>query len=227
MNFREVRRQIERCVYKLSSDFSLTPELILTEHDLRCRLDQHLRCLARKRRPIPSRVRHLSNNRIHHDLPWFDEDWKLRIRPDITILEPEHLTIRNGHYTSIMDPFSGCGRSYRRTVPLPSKGFEFDGKAITIELKFARNGITRTIARLIKEDFEKMQRIFRIRDDRGDGESVFGYLIIFNRLEQPPWQTPLAKFLRENESGPRHKIIYKMWQPSSKGCSRRLNGSKS
>lgn len=216
MDLRAVRRQIERGVNKLSYEFGRALESILTEHDLRCRLDQHLRCLARMRQPSPSRIQHLPSHRVHHDLPWFDENWKLRIRPDITILDPAQVRIQCSDHSRIADPFSGGNQLYSKTTPLPSKQFEFDGKAITIELKFARSGITPAMARLIRQDFQKMKRLFLILDGRDDGDSVFSYLVIFNRLQQPPWQTPLAKFLTKNKCGSRHRILYRTWKPLPK-----------
>jgi hypothetical protein len=50
-------------------------------------------------------------------------------------------------------------------------------------------------------------------DRNGEGDSVFCYLVIFNKLPQELEETLLAEFLRENRSGPRHKILYKSSLP--------------
>jgi hypothetical protein len=153
---------------------------------------------------------------VHAEVPWYDENHKLRIRPDITILEPEHLRVRDPYSSPVVDAFSGVGGHYLRTPRLPSKQFEFGGNAITIELKFARNGITKAMAKLVMKDFQKMERLFRILDEHGEGNTIFSYLVIFNRLSQPPWETPLATFLSDHSGSSRHKILYKMWKPLAK-----------
>jgi hypothetical protein len=81
-------------------------------------------------------------------------------------------------------------------------------------LKFARNGIDNAMARLIRKDFHKMKRLFRILDDRAEGDSIFSYLVIFNRLDQPPWETPLAEFFRDHRESVRHKIVYRTLRPA-------------
>lgn len=127
------------------------------------------------------------------------------------------MSTRRPYPCPIIDPFSGCGGLQRSTLRLPSKQFEFGGNAITFELKFARNGINEAMAKLIKKDFHKIERLFRILDARREGQSVFSYLVIFNRLAEPPWQTPLAKFLKEHGQSSRHKILYRMWRPLCNG----------
>ena len=95
---------------------------------------------------------------------------------------------------------------------LPSKQFEFGGNAITIEVKFARNGINNALVRSIRKDFAKIERILRILDESGEGQSIFSYLVIFNAVAQPPWRTPLAKFLMEHGRSSRHRIVYKAYR---------------
>lgn len=203
--------QVERCISRINLEYRLTPGSILTEHDLRCQLHNRLSALPELRRASPIQDRKTLGTRIHHDLSWYDQNDKLRIRPDITILEPECLTIPDCRPNRVLDLFSGCG--YRRgNNTLPSKEFAFAGNAITIELKFARNGITQAMDRFVRKDLEKTKRLFQILDDRGEGETVFSYLVILNRFQQPPWQTSLAKFLAENRIGRRHKILY-LWKP--------------
>jgi hypothetical protein len=220
MNFLVLTRQIERCISRLSVHCRREPATVLTEYDLKSQLHQLLNCLppCRKLGVIPKQT--LPRLAAHSDLSWFDEDGQLRIRPDITMLEPERLQLPNWRSRRVLDPFAGCGYPFQRGSRLPSKQFAFSGDTITLELKFARNGIDNAMARLIRKDFQKMNRLFRILDDRGEGDSIFSYLVIFNRLDQPPCQTPLADFFRDHMSGARHRIIYQTLRLVPKHCFR-------
>jgi len=216
IHFRTLTSQIEFCISRLYLEYCSAPASILTENDLTARLLSNLSRIRGLQGRIATRDKEVFGTPIHAEVPWYDENRKLRIRPDITILEPEHLRIRRCYPPPVIDVFSGVGGPYIRAPRLPSKGFEFAGSAITIELKFARNGINEAVAKLIKKDFQKMERLFRILDDRGEGNSIFSYLVIFNRLSQPPWETPLATFLSDHRRSSRHKILYKMWKPLAK-----------
>jgi len=216
MNFIALTRQIERCISRLSVQHRLEPASVLTEYDLKSQLHQLLNYLPPCRKPGLTPRQRLPRVSVHSDLSWFDEDGLLRIRPDITMLEPEHLQLPDWTSRCVLDPFSGCGYPFPRGRRLPSKQFAFSGDTITLELKFARNGIDNAMARLIRKDFQKMNRLFQILDDRGEGDSNFSYLVIFNRLEQPPWQTPLADFFRDHMIGARHRIIYRTLKQASK-----------
>ena len=217
ISFTSLTDHVERCISRLSFEYHLAPASILTEYDLKSRLHHLLNSLhVPPRRGVTFQQR-LQGWRAHSDLSWFDETDRLRIRPDITILEPEHLRLP-AH--QLLDPFSGGGYPYRRGPRLPSKQFEFTGNTITLELKFARNGIDNAIAKLIRKDFQKMKRLFRILDNRAEGDSIFSYLVIFNRLDQPPWETPLAEFFRDHRESVRHRIVYQTSRSASKQCFR-------
>lgn len=218
IHFKTLTTQIDRCISLLNLEYRRVPASILNENDLKARLHSYLSRIPRLQGPVPTRDKRVFGTAVHTELPWYDENRKLRIIPDLTILEPEHMSIRRGYSEPVIDAFSGGGCHYRRVPRLPSKEFEFAGNAITFELKFARRGIDKAMARLIKKDFQKMERLFRILDERGEGRSVFAYLVIFNGLAQPPWETPLAKFLRDHGRSSRHKIVYK-----EKTCSRRFD----
>jgi hypothetical protein len=152
---------------------------------------------------------------------WYGEAFygfrTLSIKPDITILEPEHLSILHGYVPlprprsrGTIDLFSGAGSLFfDRNPSLPSKQFAFGGKAITFELKFARRGINEMMLRLIKDDYEQILRLFRILDNRGEGNTIFSYLVIFDKYQQNLSAGDFAEFFRNHESSNRHKIIYK------------------
>jgi hypothetical protein len=215
LDFRALTPQIERMINVLRIEFSQAPASILTEEDLRCRLYQKLSWLPALRIPAPTLNRHILGSYVHAELSWYDEYGKLRIRPDITIIEPEHMSILHGYVPPAVIDLFGSAHCPFPGRPLPSKQYEFGGRAIALELKFARAGITKSMLRLIKKDFEKMMRLLENLDRTGEGESVFCYLVIFNKLPQRLEETLLAKFLRENRSGPRHKILYKSSLPCS------------
>lgn len=215
LDFNTLTPQIERVINRLQWEYSRTPALILTEDDLKCRLHMKLDRLAALRRRMPTRDVHILGSSVHAELSWYDEHQRLRIRPDLTITEPEGLCIQPSYATAMLDPFAGASSfGISRGQPrLPSKQYEFDGNAINFELKFAREGITKSMMRLIRQDFAKMQRIFDIMDGRGQGDSVFSFLVIFNKLPQEWQDTPLDKFMLKHGIGPRHKILYKRCIP--------------
>lgn len=217
INFGVLTPQIERSINRLHLEYCQAPASILTEEDLRFALRHHLLRIPSLRRPIMTINRGIRGMKVHSELSWYDECGRLRIRPDLTILEPEHMRCHLSDSRPAIDMFSGGGTSMLRTKRLPSKEFEFRGNAITFELKFARNGINDGMARLIRKDFEKIERLFRIVDEHGEGQSIFSYLVIFNGLGQPPWRTPLATFLREHGKSSRLKIFYKAYRPIQAG----------
>ena len=212
LDFRKLTLQIEHQIRLLKIEYSQAPGSILTEDDLKCLLYNKLSRLRPLRAPVPTLNHHILGSYVHAELSWYDENGRLRIRPDITIIEPEHLSILHDYTPSTLDLF-GSAYSPFPGAPLPSKQYAFGGKAITIELKFARAGITKSMMRLINKDFEKILRLFEKLDKEGEGESVFSYLVIFNKLPQKLHETPLAKFVRENRSSRRHRILYKSCCP--------------
>ena len=74
--------------------------------------------------------------------------------------------------------------------------------------------------RLIKKDLKKMMRLFEILDQRGEGWSVYSYLVIFDRNPRRKRNIALAEFLSEYGVGPRHKILYQTCSPRSSRGSR-------
>ena len=231
---------IEGAIDRLAIAYRRTPGLFLTEEDLRSGLIRRLQRLRGLGRPLPSQDRAIRAVPVHAQLPWYDEDWKLSIFPDITIIEPEHLSILHGcaiarpspprnaasnrrrPYTQqrlVIDPFVGPSSfcsfprdsgGLRRPIwpPLPSKGFEFCGKAITLELKFARRGLKNGLMGL-EADFNKMRRLFGILDSRYQGHDIFSYVVLFDKYRQSSSERALTTFLGKHGRGNRHRIIYK------------------
>lgn len=215
LNFETLNPRIERVINLLSLEYSLAPGSILTEDDLKCILFDRLRCLPALRKPRFTRDSYLPGTSVHSELSWFDENRRLGVRPDITIIEPEYLRILQDRAEPVIDPFCGPFGSVRRARRLPSKQYEYDGQAITFELKFARAGVDEAMLRLIKKDHRKMMRLFEILNRQGEGESVYSYLVIFDRNPRGKRNAALAEFLAEYGAGPRHKILYKAYHPYS------------
>jgi hypothetical protein len=223
LNFDTLNPRIERLINLLSLEYSLAPGSILTEDDLKCILFDRLRRLPALRKPRFTRDSYLPGTSVHSEISWFDENRRLGIRPDITIIEPEYLRILQDRAEPAVDPFCGPFGPVRRARRLPSKQYEYDGQAITLELKFARAGIDKTMLRLIKQDHRKILRLFGILDRLGEGWSVYSYLVIFDRNPRGKRNAALAEFLAEYGEGPRHKILYKNYSPRP---SRRSMSSK-
>lgn len=210
LDFNTLTRQIERVINTVAAGYNRSPGSILTEADLQGYLHCRLGRLRALRGPAPTMDPFVLGSHVHSELPWYDENGKLRIRPDITIIEPEHLSILHGY----VPPASATAHGlFPEAPPLPSKQCEFGGKAVVFELKFARAGIDRAVFDKVRYDFDKVMRLFRKLDREGEGESVFAYLVVFNKLPQRLHETPLADFVREHRESPRHRILYRAWRP--------------
>jgi hypothetical protein len=212
LDFNTLIPRIERVINMLAFGYRHAPGSILTEADLQGHLYGRLSRLRPLRESVPTLDPHILGSHVHSELPWYDERGKLRIRPDITIIEPEHMSILHGLAQPVVDPFSSPCRLFHK-APLPSKQCEFGGKAVILELKFARAGIDRAVLDKVRYDLNKVMRLFRKLDGEGEGENVFALLIVFNKLPQRLADTPLANFIREHGTGPRHKILYRACGP--------------
>lgn len=110
---------------------------------------------------------------IHSEINFFDENQELKIKPDISILNPENLSIAHSLQKFV---FKNGRLIYANTT---GKSFEFTGEAIVIELAFIKknNGIThkRDIEK-IREDFNKINQLIRI-----NGNSIKGFIAVFSK----------------------------------------------
>jgi hypothetical protein len=212
LDFNTLVLQIERVIDMVAKGYNRSPGSILTEADLQGHLHCRLGRLGALRGSAPTMDPFVLGSYVHSELPWYDENGKLRIRPDITIIEPEHLSILHGYVPPALAPSGHTSSLFAAAPPLPSKQCEFGGKAIILELKFARAGVDNAVVEKVRYDFNKVKRLFRKLDREGEGESVFAFLVIFNKFPQGLDETPLAGFVREHGSGPRHRIMYRAWR---------------
>jgi len=206
--------QLDQVIDEIGLDYHAAPGLILTEDDLKCLLYKKLTAMPGLSEPVLTQDRYIRGTPVHAEVSWYGETRTLCIKPDITIIEPEHLSILHGYVPNYGAHMKGPHRppperARRPTPPLPSKQFEFGGKAVIFELKFARKGMTDAMFRLIRMDFQKMMRLFEILDRRWEGDSVFGYMVIFNKYREGLEGTELGDLIREHGASRRHKILYK------------------
>jgi hypothetical protein len=189
-----IRTIIEQKISEIENEYQQTQGLILTEDDLKCLFYDKLIKIPELSQRIKTEDQEIYAKPIHAEVSWYDKNNKLTIKPDITILEPEHLSILHRY---------GCN------LRLPSKNYSFNGKAIIFELKFIRNkiGITpRTFSSKIMKDYRKIQVLFERLDSQGYSHHVFCYFIIFNKTNIKCKEFDL--FIEQNGQSNRHKIIY-------------------
>src|SRR5690606_23510080 len=132
---------------------------------------------------------------VHTELPWYNDEGQLTIKPDITILNPRALSILHG-----ID---------NNRLRLPSKQFEFGGSSIILELKFirGRQGINKKVfEEKIMEDINKINGLFDRIEREGMGNQVFCFFVIFSKTNKRC--NDFIEFLREHGQSNRHKIIY-------------------
>lgn len=186
---------IEAKIKEIEKEYQQSQGLILTEDDLKCMLYKKLMEIPELSEITRTEDPHISANSIHTEVSWYDDNRKLTIKPDITILEPKNLSILHG-----------C---YDYDARLPSKQFEFYGKAIILELKFIRNktGIRNTTLNgPIRKDFEKIERLFERLESQNKPDEVFCYFIIFNKTNIKCKE--FDRFIEQNGQSNRHKILY-------------------
>ena len=166
MNFylNEILEKVLEKLDELQSDFQENKGIILTEHDLQCLLFHKLYDLFTHDKETDDIE--IKGSPLHCEIPFFDEERKLRLRPDIAIIDPKGYSIIH----SIED-------RYKET---PSKEFSFYGDAIVIELKFcrAKRGITKIEG--FENDFEKIKKIKGMNSNN----RIYGIVAIFNKTDK-------------------------------------------
>jgi len=185
---------IEQKISQLELEYQRSQGLILTEDDLKCLMYKKFTEIPGLNERISTEDASIYGKPIHSEIPWYDNNNKLKIKPDITILEPENMSILH---------------KYRSNLRLPSKQFEFSGNAIIFELKFIRNktGISfTTLSGRIREDFNKMDRLFKRFRDFGYPHRVFCYFVIFNKTNRKC--SEFTQFLEQNRESEIGKLIY-------------------
>lgn len=192
---------IEASIRSVENEYRRNQGLILTESDLAALVFARLQILFLK--PVNRSGLHwhmhtkdtnVLASPLHLEVPWYDVNGKLKIRPDITILEPAQLSILH---------------RYGDGLRLPSKQFEFAGNAIILELKFIRHksGITVHALKKIRRDFDKIQENLRNHiGNVGIRRSFYCLFVVFNKTDN---RCPeFDQYLAEHARGDWYKYIY-------------------
>jgi hypothetical protein len=188
---------IKRKVCDLEREYQQTKGLILSESDLKCLLFHKL--FEDFSQSTPTMNNHITAIALHTEIPWYDRNDKLTLRPDITILNPRYMSILHGV-------------SIER---LPSKGFEFGGPTpVVIEVKFVKKkrGISKRDIKEFEKDAEKILCLAERLNSEGRTYTLLGVMVIFNKTDQTCPE--FSDFLEKYNDTPNLKIIYGTGQVS-------------
>lgn len=185
-NDENLKRNIEVKLEELGEYYNQNKGVILTETDLQCILYNKLLEI-----PQLNRIERTANNEeiyshyVHTEISWFDDNGKLTLKPDISLISPSSLKVGNG----------------QKGLAMPTKGFYFMGGGIIFELKFNRYKSTKKFLSEIKKDFEKFKKLDRLHRD------IYCYFVVFNKTSN--MCNELINFIQNYNSSSKHKIIYK------------------
>ncbi len=172
------QNKFESVIQKISdvkSDFALNPAIILTEDDLKCLIFHRLYELFDHSEETMNST--IKGSPLHSELKFFDENGKLFLRPDITILDPKKLSILHSICDTVI-----VNNSLRYKAP-SSKGFEFGYNCIVIELKYYRSksGIGKRELNTINKDLMKIRRLKNIAESYNNRSEIYGIMVVFNK----------------------------------------------
>lgn len=188
----EIKKLIEQRIEEIEKEYQQTQGLILTEDDLKCQICMELNQIPNLSKPErTNNAQNVYAANVHTEISWYDLNDKLAIKPDITILNPENLSILPSD-----------------KLKLPSKGCSFSGDAIIFELKFIRgqNGITQRTIASIEKDVKKIQGLFERLRALGATNKIFCYFVVFNKTDKKKHN--FDSFIEEHRNNDKYKIIY-------------------
>ena len=161
---------IEEAINNLADEFRCVPGMLLNEDDLKYHLMVKLNDINNFRCPSPSADENVLATSIHAEVPWFDENNELRLRPDITITDPKSLSII---------------RPMQKGITFPKKGVHFVGNSVILELKFykGRKGVSQSSLTAIKTDIDKIKRLVERNREVNPGAFLYGIVVVFSRYE--------------------------------------------
>lgn len=162
----------------LEQEYQASQGMILSEDDLKCHLFSRLRAILPQ--AMPTFNAKVLGSPLHAEVKFFDEENMLTIRPDISIIDPRHLSI----YHSVEFEVKRGVLKYNN---YSSKCFEVGGSAIMIELKFCRdhNGINDEHISSYQADLEKINRLQKIVTHRSNGiDKIYGVFAVFNKTDK-------------------------------------------
>lgn len=159
----------------LAHEYLKHKALILTEDDLKCHLFRRIYSIL----PDSSKTINdgITGHSLHSEVKFYDENSKLSLVPDLTIVSPEYISIFHSLDFQI-------NHSSRKLLSLPSKNFEIGGNAIIIELKFCRKkyGISENEIQSFKSDISKILTLQEIVKQRSKNQDkLYGLMVVFNK----------------------------------------------
>ncbi len=200
LNLNVMIGDIERAIRCIESEYRRNKGLILTESDLASLVYARLRHLflslsnrSGLRWHMPTQDISILASPLHLEVPWYDADGKLKIRPDITILDPAQLSILH---------------QYGGRLRLPSKQFEFGGDAIILELKYIRHksGVTTADLKAIESDFNKIQDNLVGQNANNRRGQLYCFFVVFNKTDTKC--SEFDRYLVNHAQGDWYKYVY-------------------
>lgn len=162
-------------ISELEREYQDCQGLILSEDDLKCQLFSKLTTVCNNdNETIDSGIK---GSPLHSEINFFNEKGELKLRPDISIIEPNELSILHSVNLTVKN-----NRIYFERTS--GKEFEFSGNTIIIELKFCKNksGINSRHIKTYLKDIEKIQRLQNIINVNSHGNyKILGVFVIFNK----------------------------------------------
>ena len=179
----------------LGSEYRQTQGLILTEDDLKCNLYSKLIQIPYLAEPNTTVDNWIKASKVHTELSWFDSVGALSIKPDITILDPENLSLLH----AVQSGFN-----------LRSKGCHFVGDAIIFELKLSRGrkGFTEKALKSVKDDVAKIKRLYEKIDGDGNKFSLVCYIVFFAKVSVEG-NNMISDFQAEMAGDSRFRVLYR------------------
>lgn len=184
----------------LEAEFQRHKALLLTEDDLKCHVFKRIHSF------IPDNSQTMdadvSGSALHSEVKFFDENGKLTLVPDLTVISPRNISI----YHSVEFRITHKGPKYG---PLPSKSFEIGGSVVIIELKFCRDqaGITGANIQSYQEDLDKIKRLQSLVHQRSGGrDKLLGIVAVFNKTDLG--RTLFEEFSARNADVAGIKVFY-------------------
>jgi len=162
-------QDIENFVREIERDYQRTQGLILSEHDTQCLL--YSKISAHLARAHHSRLQTADEgvwaSPLHTEINFLDDNNELLIRPDITLLDVQNVSMTQRDATRLVQ----------------RKGFAFWGSAIVIELKFCKylKGITERFTDSVRRDCEKIEELGRRLYPQNADHSLSGLVVVFSR----------------------------------------------
>lgn len=168
MNVHNLINEIKEEMKNLIEIYKEKPAIILTEDDLKLHVIYKLNQINELsfNNLYSNSNKNINGTYLHSEIYWFDNEGKLVMRPDISIIDPKNIIIQ-GSTPSNFD--------------LSKNSFIFNGKSIIFELKFIdiKSGITKSKYDLIEKDYEKIKKLLEI-----NGNNLFAFMIIFNKSDK-------------------------------------------